>query len=362
MTFLIQKGFSCVDSFRQIVTGAVYGTPDPFLIDGSKETLQDAIEVHGKDVLQCKFKENYQTYSAFEYAVKLGDRKSAQDLISLGACVDDSKRSFGTMVHFFVDCLEENTEPDLELLELLLDNISDVSLRDAGDFCTSLEHALKHMANYKEIRWNVIELLLKKGVSITEEYSTPFKVLQDSFSCEYLHGHRVPKSPEKEREYFNKLTKYLELEKKYHPNSESGLTFEEFNENSSAIKSSFRMRLSEMGTSDFFSGSVEDLVDDINTELGKINNPPSYDEQEQYAEVISEASNAREEVLEKQRQLGVAIRSELHCYHHWFNGLVADGDFKQCFTEWELNQIKPLLSGNSMESAVLRFLLFRDVS
>ena len=132
------------------ITRLSSGQQDLFEIQGSKESLVSAIDQHGEEVLQYKFKDGFQTYSPLEYAVKLGDRESAQVLITLGASVDDSVQSFGTMVHFFMDCLEEGAEPDLAMLELLLDNISDVNLVEAGAFYTSLERALMHMANYKK--------------------------------------------------------------------------------------------------------------------------------------------------------------------------------------------------------------------
>jgi hypothetical protein len=194
---------------------AIAGHTVPFEVKASPEKLKEMIQAKGANVLNCKFKEGFQTYSPLEYAVKIRDTKSAQALIGFGADVEDSPLTHGTLVHFYIGCLSEHAPPNLDMLNLLLDH-TDVNKEEVGCFRNALECALEHMKPYKKMHLDVIEILLKRGSRVEDTNGiTPLMYLI------------VPHKYDSERRLSDKtqaprchLADYLALEKKYHPETD----------------------------------------------------------------------------------------------------------------------------------------------
>lgn len=355
MASVLQNGWRFVEVCRQAVSGAIYGTPDPFIIEGSEEALRDAIQEHGNGVLQYKFKEVFQTYSPLEYAVKLGDRTLITELISLGANVDKSEYCSGTMIHFYIDCLEGSEQSDLDLLRLLIDKVSDVNLVENNNLFTPIQYAVHCMVRDNKIHWDVLGLLLANGADPVGEYGSaaPFEM--------FVHA-SVSKSSlvEETVEYFENIVQYHKLEKQYYPDSENELLFDEFIVRSSHIKQWINSQLSNITLDTMFTNGARNILAGINEELERSN--ILQEDEEQLRQGIIECTNLQNGVDQTESERNAAIRQMLFRYYNWFEKLVVEGEFKQCFTEWELNEIKPLLSENSTETMVLRFFLFGDVA
>ncbi len=198
------------------------------------------------DVLQYTFQDGRETYSILEYAVKSADTEATRTLLELGATVESSRTcSMGTMVHFYMHCLREDTPPNLDILNLLLDKLPDINVEEAGYFCTVLEEALKAMGSFKQIHWNVIETLLARGVRVTDVNGTsPFSILLHAHDHKITYGfdRRSPlmlRSAEEEKTFLANLATYVILEKKYYPDSPSGLTLKEFEFHTSHLLMAF---------------------------------------------------------------------------------------------------------------------------
>ncbi len=186
-------------------------------LPATKENLNWAIQQPKEEMLKYKFKERDFFYSIMEFAVKTGDVSYVRTLALFGADMDFSPMAFGHIIFFYMDCLQEDRPPNLEMLEFLLSKMKDVNEADGGYFQTSLERALERMSHFKEIHWSVIEILLQKGLRVTVSVvdSSPFIVLKN-----FCYAKKIL--------CLNHLVKYLELEKKYHPDSPSALSVDEF--------------------------------------------------------------------------------------------------------------------------------------
>ena len=207
-----------VSAVRFLIDNAyylIYGNE----LNATPDNLKWALQQKPADVLNYRFKEGFQTYTILEYAVKCGDVQSAVALIALGTDREHSPACNGSIAHFYMDCLKRDQVPNMEMLNLLLDNISSVDVRDADGF-TLLERALKVMGSFRTIHRAVIEALLKRGATITKGLGnkTPFEILVDSHGYKtdfpfivWKHGFV------EETTFFGCLIDYLELEKKASP-------------------------------------------------------------------------------------------------------------------------------------------------
>jgi hypothetical protein len=345
---------SCLWNAVQKIGEAAYGLtfgPNPFHIEGSLNNLQRAIEEKGKDVIHYKFKDYFQTYSPLEFAVKINDKKSAATLINFGSKVEESSQGFRTVLHFYMDCLNEQTSPDLEMLDLLLDGISDVNLRDERTALTPLEHALKQMRCYAAPHWSVIGRLLQKGATIKEVCgTTPFMIVRD----EHTHYREMVRSFEEEKLYLQNLETYLSLEKKYHPDSDSGLTFKEFLSQTSGIRNSISTFATCMDTTSFFSDVERGFLNELDNREGPIR--ISAEEQSDIDELksIFSANNAK---LKLTQTVNLLNLTRAFCvYHRLFQNLVKKGEagtFKECFEEWQLNTLLPLLKNSNPNTPIV---------
>lgn len=289
-----------------------------------------AILAKGTEVLKYQFKDDYQTYSPLEYAVKIGDKKSARTLIDFGATVEDSPICRGTIVHFYVSCLSEYAFPDLEMLDLLLDHISDINMREAEYFRTALVCALEHMKPYGKVHWNVIDILLKRGSKVADEKNgiTPFIYLK----VPYRHGKDLKKVP------IRHLVEYLALEKKYHPQTDSSLTLDEFkffavhlNQELASAVSDLKLLIS---VSEVLAAQPELIEEDL-------------------SEPESDSSSEEDlDLMQRERFISACYSSlarKTLDYYKLFQALVKEENFKECFEPGPLEYIVRALAAFSTD-------------
>lgn len=365
---------SYAKTFGGHLYGTAFGYPDPFEIDATPQNLKVAIREKGKDVLKCKFKDPFhRDYTALEYAVKIGGKDSVCTLIALGAKVDYcSFTSLGTIVHFYIDCIKKDTPPDLEMLNLLLQDLTNVNEEEAGYFCTPLEYALHHMKHYENIHWDVIEILLQKGCRITDAGNgvSPFMILKDSDNHK-IRYEQMLRTPDEEKRFLDHLVKYLTLERKYHPKSTSALTLKEFKYHTSFFIDQFSRVAVSMSISDFVLSGFESLSE----YLEQLSNPEalfkkhplksqtleSWD-QKDLAKFLEQCKAVihrnRRNKIKAEMDSCVLLGKLFRDYHKLFQTLVKKGDFSECFDLRQLASIMPIVDKISHHSAQAKALLF----
>jgi hypothetical protein len=199
----------------------VYG----YELEAHPKHLKWVLRHSKEELLRYQFKEGSRRYSVLEYSIKCEDEAAIAALIKLGVdCNLSSANSGKSALHFFIDCLQENHFPHLGVLTLLLDH-SDVNVEESSSFHTPLEWALMRMAFYSPVHWEVVELLLQKGSRVVKNErtnTTPFMILKDAYHA------RMIRNIAEEKLILERFMRYIELEKKYHPESDSSLTLEEF--------------------------------------------------------------------------------------------------------------------------------------
>jgi|GEM_PF-5221624 len=340
----------------QIITDTAYYMVYGYDLKGNSENLKWALQQNQNDILKYKFKDFFHTYTILEFAIKNGDLSAVRAVVALGANLEYSPaRGTGGMLHFYMDCLEENSPPNLEILNFLIDKISDINVVEAGYFRTSLECALENMSHYKKIHWSVIELLLLKGAKITKnEYTTrtPFAVLKDSHSHK-IHQGRLMRSYEEEIIFLDHLSEYIELEKKYYTDSKSCMTLEEFKLHTSNLQAVFSWAAISMSCSSFISGAVQSLADALQRPdffEGAETRPSDAEIVEFKQSMISYKNDCKDD----SNKIGRAFI----LYHKYFQSLVKEGHFKECFDSWQLASILPALEkDSSVQTKILLHLL-----
>jgi len=323
----------------------VYQDNDAPLV-ATQENLRTAIQELGEAALKCTFKDTRtfpQTYSPLEFAVNCGDVDSARSLIGLGANVKYSNQTFGSMAHYYIDCLSENTPPNLEMLHLLLDHMADINDENGGPFHTVLEHTLLHMSHYKQMHLDVIDALLKKGVRITDVNGfTPFTILRDSQDHRISYGAMI-RTSEEESLFLNNLGEYLQLEKKYHPKSTSGLNVKEFKFHSTSLHAEISRAAMFLSSSEFIFKSVQSLVKDLDAPLAmeELDDDSEIGEFEEFKARVKSTKN---EMAWGQTIDVMRIVSKIIEYHQLFKKVVTEGSFRDCFETWELYSLLPAIA------------------
>lgn len=317
----------------------VYG----YEVKATPENLRWALAQRQEDILKYKFKDSFQTYTIIEFAVKCGDYSSTCTLVELGANLGFSAASgTGTLLHFYMDCLEENTAPNLDLLHLLIDKI-DINIEEGGWFCTSLERAVTKMAHFKKVHWDVVEILLKRGSRITvNEYtrSSPFMILEDCDFHRIKHG-RMIRSAEEEITFLRNLSTYAELQRKYHPLSDCSLTLEAFNFHTSNLHDLVTHIAITMSTFAFFSDSVDSFAESLEE--------PGFFEEKSVVSNEKETTEFKQSVQQTQIDCSLQLNresSKIGCafivYNKFFQVLVKERKFTECFATWKLTSILPV--------------------
>ena len=339
--------YNYASRIAQQVYGWAYGYPDPLLIEGTPENLKKAIREKGKDVFQCTFKVNNTSYSAAEYCVKINDTTSMQKLIELGAKEEFDKPSSRPIVHFYIECLSERG--DLVMLHLLLDH-TDVNQEDAGYFHTALEHLLEiPLDPENEMHLNAIEVLFQRGARIHSVCgTTPFEVLKRSYNGRIWDGTTPMRSVVEEKTFLFRLANYLDLERNYHPESDSALTFEEFQFHSQNLNRDFTILPIWMDTS-FVSFAISECVKDqellVSLPEGK------REEFTSIAKSFLRAQNYR------QSQQAAQIFLNLEQYYFLFKKLCKQGTFKDCFSPGQLEMLTSVLKKANPAAATPQMVL-----
>ncbi|MCC5832911.1 MAG: hypothetical protein JJU12_07710 [Chlamydiales bacterium] len=203
-----------------------------------------------KNVLNFTFKEGCHRYSLLEFAIKCDDYKAVYKAIQSGADLTYSEASgSGNPLHFYIQSLNEYTPPNLEILNLLTDYI-DINDKESSYSKTPLECALEHMAGYLKIHWKVIEILLEKGSKIERNLFTGKRPVE-TFIDPWVEN-STRKTYLKEFTFLKNLVQYIELEKKYYPDSSSPLTLEQFKKTTSTILEHFEFIAEEFRISSYY--------------------------------------------------------------------------------------------------------------
>lgn len=330
-TFIEPLGKALVDYFFTSNTN----------IKASPKALKQAIKDRGKDVLQCKFIEGEKIYSALEYAVKVQDEEAARTLIEFGSPVDKLFTRHATIVHFYVACLKEEQTPNLNLLNLLLDQLADVD-HEGFNFLTPLEYALKQMSPYKQIHWGVIKTLFKRGARIEEKfYTTPFEVLKDS-QCDVLYFGKKIRPLEEEIRFLKHLKTYIEIEKQYHPKSESGLTWKEFKCFTTVLNDAISVDAIFRDSSTWLSLDVSTLNQELEEILSSVPLPAGEKKElKEWKEVFELVEHKIKDVAPGRPTL----EDNLNDYYLFFKSLVKEKDktFSDCFEPWQRTMIGSVL-------------------
>lgn len=367
--------YSGLTTIGRHLHGMAFGYPDPLEIKATPQNLETAIREKGKEVLKFKFNEGSQYYTryytALEYAVVIGDKDSILSLIALGARVDYcSFSSMGTVVHHYIDCLTKDTLPDLAMLNILLEHLININNEEGGYFRTPLEYALTHMKDYQNIHWGVIEMLLQKGSRITDEaIGSPFMILRNSHDHK-IYYEKMMRTPDEERCFLAHLVKYLTLERKYHPESTSALTMEEFKLHTFHFMNAFSANAICIDTSAMFS----QMLESISRALKQHSNPETLSlkdraeiealpsgQQEKitgiFKEYIEEAKNAPTELTITGCASSGMLCAQFLAYHQLFKTLVKKENFIDCFVDWQLKAMKLAVAKINRASPHARMIL-----
>lgn len=314
---------------------------DPIEFQANPENLQRAIRSKRQDVLYYWFKDGPKRYTPLEYAIKIQDKESLRMLLSFVAY--STSPNLEALVFFYIDCLNEKSPPDLEILVLLLDSIPDCNVSKEDSTLTMLEYALKHMGRYRKKQWHVIDLLLKKGARIGDMYgSTPFGILRDS------HAHKIQKDVmertlKEEMRFLNHLTVYLEWEKSYHPRSDSCLSIKEFIFHTSNLSARLTALLIQLDTSSNYSNHLDTQTYPVGSTLDRL--PELV--KSKFSEQKRKSSNIKEEIWILKCRDFVALEKLFEYLQSKFSALVKEGDLKQCLTPWQLKTCLAVLNDNS---------------
>ncbi len=349
---------SSVFRFAGIIRDQVYYSVYGHELNATSDNLKWALQQAPGDVLKYRFKDGFKTYTILEFAVKCDDIPATQALFELGADPEDSPAStLGSIVHFYMDCLREDADPNLEMLNLLLEKISDVNVSEAALGYTPLERALKVMGSFNKIHWDVIETLLQKGGRITEEFwgITPFKVLVDSSDHKITRGldlseHRIirgdmSRSFDEEKLFFRHLVDYITLERKYHPTTDSHLSLDQFKFFAGNFRRLFSRSAISMSCSSSLFGSTGSLLTVIKTSEGEHSRGGNY---EYIQNIISKGQAV---ATHEQSAMLNALYSNFSEYRRYFELLVGKGCLLDCFEPWVLSSIEHALEKTDPYSA-----------
>lgn len=336
--------------FAEEASHMIWGTGSNVL-SATPKSLEWALKQNKSEIPKYKFTESGQTYTILEFAIKCGDLPAVTALVELGMEVEG-------MLHFYMGCLKEDTEPNLDLLNYLIKQIPDINVEEGDNRRTPLECALQNMASYKEIHWNVIETLLHRGSRVTENHylnRSLFEILKGS-DDDKIQYDRMARTYEEEISFLARLVRYAALEKKYHPESKCSMTLEEFKFHTSNQKMIFTTTAISLDTSFFISEHVGFLSQDLENPdfLKESKSEASEEELAALKEMVHSCEN--DSHIQQMSELK-KISNAFILYHSYFKPLVKEGDFKECFEPWELNSLLPVIEkkkrqGNKIASVL----------
>jgi len=321
------------------LTDATYRLVWGYELDATPNNLKWALQQNKTEILKYKFKKGLTTYTILEYAIKCDDLATTRTLIELGANLEYCPLSSSSVLHFYVDCLDENIPPNLDLLNFLIDKISNINIEDSSYFRTTLEYVLEKMARYKEMHWSVVEILLQRGSRITENIynrSCPFTILKDSYPHQRTHD-RIIRNVEEEIVFLERLIKYAELEKKIHNDSNRRLTLEEFEFHTANIRSAFIRAATSICKSTTLSDQIDSLWHQLQKRASFEKAKTSRESIENQTPLISCKKDFAE-----QRSINCShLGKNLILYYNYFQTLVKEISFRETLA---YKQLKPTLS------------------
>lgn len=222
------------------ITDALYYAFYGYELKATPENLEWALSQENALKYTFKDKEHCKQYNIVQYAIKCQDLSAITTLIELGADLNECCEGYGNCLHYYVDCLKDDSTPSLELLNLLITKVSDINETEAGLFETPMEKALHKASSGCSIHWDVVEVFLKEGSRITlNEFTdnTPFILVRDAYySWTSLPYGQFVLSEKHEEKLLENISQYLKLERKYNPSTDSGLTMKEFKKFSQNFK------------------------------------------------------------------------------------------------------------------------------
>lgn len=202
---------------------AAYG----YKLPASRDYLNSTLKQSDRDIVNYTFSDGEEVYSILEYAVKEENLKVFSKLQQLKVpFVDRFALKYGNILHFYLDCLQDNFPHNEALLILILDNLQYIDQQDTVYLATPLEFALKKMARFDKFDWGIIETLFNYGAKIDENPS--LKKIPLEFLCDVGEHWIGRRSFNEEKQFLKRLTDYLQLEKKHYPYSKSSLSLELF--------------------------------------------------------------------------------------------------------------------------------------
>jgi hypothetical protein len=324
-------------SYVQKVSDYAYYLTYGHELNATQQNLNWALKQNREDILKYLFKDAFKTYSILEFAVKCADFHAARFLFELGTAPGFSTTDSGNILYFYMNCLEENRQPNIELLNFLLDKFADDQAVAPHYLQGALELAIENMVHFKKIYWDVIEILFQRGANIQEKdsaFRTPFMILKHAHTHKVELGEMI-RSLQEEITFLNHLVRYLKLEKKYCPDSKSALTLEEFK----AHTFNQRARFDKAAISMSFSSIIADAIADFAQEFE--NPDPSNEEENELKQILEFAQqNCAKEFSNDCIDIELAFIR----YHAYFNTLVKEGSFEECFETWQLESILPFVA------------------
>lgn len=321
-------------------------------LEATQKNLDWALQQSRDEILKYTFKDSSGgSYTILEFAVKSGDLQAVRILFQFGADFAFSPRVFGSILHFYMDCLEENRFPDLEMLHFLIDKIANIDSQDSHQAGTPLVRALNNMAHFTTVHWSVIEVLLSRAKVSGHKLlgPSPFEILECSDNDKIFQGKMV-RSAEEEIIFLDNLVRYAELEKKYR-GSNCHLTFEAFKLHTSNLRQTFsQIAINRSGSA--FVGSIVSLATDMQTPHF-FNNLEHGLGHEEITDIKEMANFYRSEVESCNSNEIRSLREAFTNYYKYFISLVREKvHFRDCFEQWQLNSIFSRLENDNTREAI----------
>lgn len=292
-------------------------------------------------------------YHILEIAVVFEDLAAVSKLKQLGVpfAVNDYALKFGNILHYYLNHLpEDDFKPHIELLNLIIDNIPDINLKDNVYYATPLEFALCTMSDFENVHWDVIETLLKRGAGISKNpvtHQTPLELLCDSMRC---------KDFEEGNGLLDRLVTYLKLEKKHHWDSTSGLSLDLFKLQTQhfwgpSSGEAIRMATLAYGGSRAALEKNNQRIDDLLLRC---------DEVDELAKLKELLATARKNNSDSQQTCLCDLIERMVKYHDYFEALVREGEFVECFDPVLLPLFGTAIKGTDNELAHTALRVFKS--
>ncbi|MBJ7449448.1 MAG: hypothetical protein JHC93_03705 [Parachlamydiales bacterium] len=293
------------------------------------ENLSSVIDELGIRVFEIQIKEDFQVYTPLEYAVKNGDLTSVLFLLDLKKqCENPNFSEAGTIIHFYISLLKENTPPSLQVLAYLLQFIPEWNEVNPHTNRTPLEEAFVIMRMYSKVHWNVIKLLIVAEMSNgTSTKSNAFQVVNrlghdDDFTLPQLE------QAKRETRFLNNLCYFKDFEEFFKSKDLSFLEIDEYRIHSRQIYS-----------------HIFELIKVIR-EYKKF--------PERKPEEITNPTGHLKFIYARTQAELVENFAVVFFMQRWhFQSLVKTGEFKKCFNTEILNEIIDFLSQQKTELSIV---------